>query len=193
MLRVLSMCQEAVVASLVLFPLFLLLGKYYFFSKKKTLFGILFALYLTAVYAVVGLPDITYVRFDPHFNLIPFAYMFSDYVNSCLNVLLFLPLGFFLPLLQNKYRHVLRTMCFGFSTSLLIEFLQVFTYRATDINDLITNTLGTLLGWCFGRIVLHQFPDFSSKWRERDIFLICGISFAVMFFVQPYLSDLFSM
>ena len=84
--------------------------------------------------------------------------MFSDCKNSLLNVLLFVPLGFFLPLFWKKFSAFGYTLLFGFCTSLLIELLQIFTFRATDVNDLMTNTVGTVLGYLLARIVLKLFP-----------------------------------
>lgn len=187
--RVLYMLLDAAIAAIVLVPLFLLLDKYRFHNKNRTIGYILFAVYLSGMFAVVGLPDIRYIRFDPHFNFVPFAYMFSDFTNSFLNVLLFMPLGFFLPAFWRDYRKLWKTTLFGFTASVVIEILQIFTFRATDINDLITNTTGTLLGWCAARLMLRLFPAIKPGDESRDVFLVCGSAFSVMFFVQPFLAN----
>lgn len=186
--RIFSMCLDAAIAAVVLVPLFLLLNKYYFHHKTRTVFYILFAVYLSGMFAVVGLPDIRYVRFDPNFNFTPFEYMFSDFTNSFLNVLLFFPMGFFLPLFWVPYRKLHRTALFGLCVSLLIEVLQIFTFRATDVNDLITNTFGTLIGWCFSNLLLHLVPGITPSENPREVYVICGTAFGVMFFIQPFLA-----
>lgn len=188
--RILSMCLDAAVAAVVLVPLFLLLNRYYFKNTKRTACLFLLAVYFSGAFAVVGLPDIRYIRFDPHFNFIPFRYMFSDFSNSFLNVLLFVPLGFFLPVLWKHFEKLHRTVLFGFCTSMLIEVLQIFTFRATDVNDLMTNTFGTLLGWCAGRIFLRLVPGIVPGEKTQEVYAVCGVTFAVMFFVQPFLADL---
>lgn len=187
--RILSMCLDAAIAALALAPFFLYLHKRNFHNKSKTIGYFLFAVYLSAMFAVVGLPDIRYVRFDANINLIPFQYMFSDYGNSLLNVLLFFPLGLFLPLFWQKFRKLHCTVFFGFCVSLLIEILQLFTFRATDINDLITNTFGTLLGWCAGRLLLYCSPEIIPSDNTRELYVVCGTTFAVMFFIHPFLAD----
>lgn len=187
--RMISMCLDAAIAAVVLGPIFLILHKHCFHDKKKTVCYFIFAVYLSAMFAVVGLPDIRYIRFDPHFNFVPFAYMFSDFTNSFLNVLLFVPLGFFLPFFWEHYRRILRTLCFGFCTSLLIEALQIFTFRASDVNDLMTNTLGTLVGWCLARIVILFLPNTIPDWKAKDACIVCSTAFAVMFFLQPFLAE----
>lgn len=188
--RVFVMCLEAGIAAIVLVPLFLILNKRYFHNLNRTIGYLLFALYLAAMDAVVALPSVNYIRFEPNINLVPFAYMFSDYKNSFLNVLLFMPLGFLLPILWTSFRKFHWTLLFGFCTSLLIEVLQLFTFRATDINDLMTNTLGTLLGWCIARLVLRFVPSIHPEQCPRDTVLVCGAAAAVSFFVQPFLAEL---
>ena len=183
------MCFDAAVSAIILIPLFLLLDKHYFHDRKRMTGYLLFAVYLSGMFAVVGLPDIRYVRFDLRYNVIPFLYMFSDLTNTALNVLLFLPLGFFLPVFWERFLPFPRAVLFGFFTSLLIESLQIFTLRATDINDLMTNTAGTFLGWIIARIALRLIPGWTPGHRVREIYVVCGMAFAVMFFLQPFLAD----
>lgn len=190
MFRILTMCLEAGIAAIVLIPLFWLLNRIFFRNPLRAGVCLIFALYLAAVDAVVGLPSLLYIRFDVNLNLIPFAYMFSDYGNSLLNVLLFVPLGFLLPVLWQQFRSFSRTARFGFLCSLSIELLQLFTYRATDVNDLITNTVGTVLGWCLGRLVLKLFPSLAPSDNIRELAVTFAAAFAVMFLVQPFLAEL---
>lgn len=189
MIRILSMCFDAAVSAVFLIPLFLYLNKHYFHDHTRMIGYILFAIYLSGVFAVVGLPDIRYVRFDFRYNIVPFAYMFSDLTNTLLNVVLFIPLGFFLPFFWERFHRFPYAVLFGFFTSMLIESLQIFTLRATDINDLITNTLGSLLGWILARIALHFTPAWTPGYRTREVYVVCCAAFAVMFFIQPFLAD----
>lgn len=183
------MCFDAAVAAVFLVPLFFYLNKHYFHDRARMTGYVLFAIYLSGVFAVVGLPDIRYVRIDFRYNIIPFAYMFSDLTNTLLNIALFVPLGFFLPVFWERFYRFPHAVLFGFFTSSLIESLQIFTLRATDINDLMTNTTGTLLGWILARISLYLIPDWTPGHRNREVYVVCGSAFAVMFFVQPFLAD----
>ena len=181
---------EALIALLLLVPIFELLNRRRFHNDQRTGAYLVFAAYLCAIYVVVGLPDIGYFRFRPNINLKPFQYMFSDLRSTVPNVFLFLPLGCFLPILWADFRSAWKTVFVGFLTSLTIELLQIFTFRATDVNDLMTNTLGTLLGYGFGRTIQHFFaPDFPEKDRTH-ISLVFGTAFAVMFFLHPPFSAL---
>ena len=185
-----DMALEAGAAAVILVPLFLVVNRVYFHDLGHTIGYLIFAVYLAGVDAVVGLPCISYIRLDFRFNFVPFLYMFSDYRSSLLNVLLFVPLGFFLPFFWKKFSSFWYTLLFGFCTSLLIELLQIFTFRATDVNDLMTNTAGTVLGYLLARIVLKLFPGMEPSARTKDVFLVCGMTFGVMFFVQPFLAAL---
>lgn len=187
--RIVSMCVDAAIAALALAPFFLYFHKRIFHSREKAIGCFLFAVYLSGMFAVAGLPDIRYIRFEANVNLVPFQYMFSDYENSLLNVLLFVPLGCFLPLLWQKFKPFYRTVFFGLGVSLLIEVLQIFTYRATDVNDLMTNTLGTFLGWCLGRLLLALCPGIVPGENTKELYIVCGTTFFVMFFLHPFIAD----
>ena len=79
--------------------------------------------------------------------------MISGPVDTILNVILFIPLGFFLPLLYKKYNRVNRVALTGVLLSISIEIVQMFGMGSTDINDLITNTVGTCLGYYIYKVV----------------------------------------
>lgn len=187
MSRLLFCAVETGFAAVFLIPLFVYLHRRKFHSRKTTLTALLFALYLCAVYAVAGLPNVTYVRFQPNVNLIPFRYLLTD-ATSWLNVLLFVPLGFLLPLLRSRFRAFGPTLVFGLCLSALIEVFQIFTFRATDINDLMTNTLGTVLGYFPGYFLYSRFPMLHLHEENRQLRIICCSVLAVMFFFQPLLA-----
>ena len=190
MYRVFAMCLETGIAAVILIPTFWMLNRYSFHDSRRTACYLVMSLYLAAVDAVVGLPSLLYIRFDQNINLVPFAYMFSDYRNSLLNVLLFVPLGLFLPVLWKQFHSFFWTTLFGLGFSLSIELLQLLTLRATDINDLMTNTAGTILGWCLGQLVRKLLPFIHPSRKISDLAVVFGITFAVMFFVQPFMAEI---
>ena len=109
MKRFLFAGTNAAMAAIVLIPLLFFLNKN-IRNKQRTVWYCLMAIYLSGVYALAGLPTVGYIRFDPNINLVPFAYLFSDFTNSFLNVLLFVPLGILLPLLWKRFKNPLRTV-----------------------------------------------------------------------------------
>ena len=71
------------------------------------------------------------------------------------NVLLFVPLGFGIPLFFKNYNKLGKVTLYGFLASLSIEVLQYLTCtNFTDIDDIIFNTLGTVLGFIIFNICI---------------------------------------
>lgn len=192
MYRICITCFEVILAAIVIIPVFLIMGKIFFYNRKKTIYYIMFALYLAAIYHLVGLPSIQYFQMDVSVNLIPFIGMISDWKNSILNILLFVPLGIFLPLLFEQFRSIKETVLFGLCMTFMIEILQIFTFRATDINDIVTNVIGTCIGYLIAHTISKKAPQVMiTNKNHYEVFSICGIVFAVMFFVQPFISEFF--
>ena len=131
-------------------------------SRGRFLWASLFTLYLCAMFDRVGIPAIQYCTWHPAVNLIPFTdeKNLRFFLQVGLNAVLFLPFGFLLPVLWRKCRTWKTTVAAGFLTSLGIEILQLFCYRATDVDDLIMNTLGTFLGYIIAWACFHK------KWME---------------------------
>lgn len=132
----------------------------------------------------------TGIKIGWSYNFIPFYGMLNDITNSYLNVLLFIPLGIFVPCLWPEYRSMMKTVGLGLMTSLGIEILQIFTFRATDINDVITNVAGTMIGYLIGRLIIKRFPQLN--WlgcKERELYLLYATVVVVMFFTQPFIQS----
>ena len=168
-------------SSVLLTTIFTVMYLLRFWDRTAVGLYYLFSLYLCVIYRLTGLPDITYFRWDPDFSLIPFIGMPGDLRSTALNVLLFLPLGIGLPLLWKRYDSLRDTVLLGLFLSIAIETAQLFTYRATDINDLITNVSGTLLGY----FVYKGFLPKRYSRQENDAPILLGISCTVMFFGEP--------
>ena len=145
--------------------------------------------------AIVLLPillllDKTYFQTDPCFNLVPFLDMIYDFKNVILNIILFIPLGIIMPLLWERFRIFRISFLFGVGMSFIIEFLQLFTFRTTDINDILTNSAGTVLGYFILNIIIQKVPKSSNfRYPEHDICLLCSLIFIIMFFIEPFISS----
>lgn len=64
------------------------------------------------------------------------------------NILVFMPLGFFIPLLFEKFNNLKKVLKVGCLSSLAIELSQLFVgSNVCDIDDVIYNTLGALAGF----------------------------------------------
>lgn len=69
-----------------------------------------------------------------------------------ITVIAYIPLGF-LASAVTKRPSFIRITLIGFLLSFSIEVVQHFTYRQTSIDDLICNTLGTIIGWSIYTII----------------------------------------
>jgi glycopeptide antibiotics resistance protein len=74
------------------------------------------------------------------------------------NIILFIPLGVLLPLTSGKFHSLKKIAFVAFLFSFGIEFIQFISfhfgiYRTADIDDIILNTFGTVLGF----IVIKRF------------------------------------
>jgi glycopeptide antibiotics resistance protein len=69
------------------------------------------------------------------------------------NVVMFVPLGFLLPLLSTRYRRFATTAAVGLSVSVGIELVQLallltlISRRSVDVDDVILNVTGACLGY----------------------------------------------
>lgn len=79
------------------------------------------------------------------------------------NIIMFMPFGFFVPLLWRVSDKA--TVAVGFIVSLSIELIQLFLPRWTDIDDLILNTSGTLLGLLLYHFLNNRFRKFMNQFR----------------------------
>ena len=104
-----------------------------------------------------SIPSSITVEFVPTiFLILTGRYTLGTWTNAMFlgNVLLFIPLGISLMLLYQKLTCKL-AVGIGLILSLSIEVIQIFTGRIFDINDIIYNILGTLLGTLLALSLIH--------------------------------------
>lgn len=158
----------------------------------RTALYILFSLYIAAVFIVVGFPSVWHLTYDLSYNYIPFVGMDDDLYETAMNVVMFIPYGIFLPVLWDRYGNLFFTLGSGFLFSLFIETGQIFSHRASDINDLITNTAGTLIGYVIAWVLTGGFGYFVLENQNfKHLRLIFVTVFIVIFTIQPLCSMLY--
>lgn len=109
-------------------------------------------------------------------NIIPFTVLFETYnevvvngninyflINFLGNIILFIPFGLIVPLLWKI--SIKKTILIGFCSSLFIETCQLFLTRGTDIDDLILNTTGVLLGILVFKFLHKYCKNFVKKFN----------------------------
>ena len=180
-------------AALLLIPFYWIVNRVYFRNGKKSAYYCMISCYLGVIYVLTGLPTVAYIEPELNLNLIPILPMAADLKNSALNIFLFVPLGMMLPLGWRKFREKYYVVGFGFGVSLCIEILQIFTFRATDVNDLITNTIGAYLGCLPVMAIMKKNPRIATLIDEENSHEIVAVlltTCGIMFFLYPFASGI---
>ncbi|EPY6470986.1 VanZ family protein [Clostridium sporogenes] len=163
-------------------------------NKTAHIIGVLFFTFImTVVFSLTGVSPISGFHTDIRINEISYVPVVSTFemvkevfntarvenipgnevmlylgANILGNILMFGPLGLLLPLLWKCFRKFSKTVLFGFLVSFAIEFSQLFLARGTDIDDLILNTIGTMLGYLAFVILCKLFPKFTERFTLQD-------------------------
>lgn len=156
--------------------------------KFYLIFIFLFIFYIWMVYTVTGAGGLSDIIYAPeggindsiiraNINLVPFSRDIG--VTFYLNIIMCVPLGFLLPLIWKDYRKIYKTIIAGLGFSLLIELSQLNTTRATDIDDLIANTIGTVIGYLIWKVF--------SKIFNKDKNGIDGIKGPIIYIILSFL------
>ena len=164
----------------------------------------LFAFMVVEILSVTGSAGILDVgtmgaaMFGPReLNLVPFFMPGAQAtrLGLVLNTILFMPVGFFLPLLWKRCEHFGRLLGLGFALSLWVELSQLLNWRITDIDDLIANTLGAVIGWLLYRLAGRRLaPAFqldntqAGFWVRHYALVSLGGICLYNFFVRPFIS-----
>ncbi len=119
---------------------------------------------------------------DYHYNLQPFKeiHRFIKYykiigigavfMNLAGNILAFVPFGLFFPLLSRRNRSFLKVTLISFEVSLLVEVIQLVTrVGSCDVDDIILNTLGGMIGYLCFKIMWHlTWHKTGSEKRDEE-------------------------
>ncbi|MEV0302372.1 VanZ family protein [Streptomyces prasinus] len=123
------------------------------------------AVYAAAVLSITVFPlTVTwgqYANQNPWYSQINFIPLITFDVTAVPNVIMFVPLGMLLPLIS-RVSGVRRATAVSLLASLCVELAQLLSYvvfnngRACDVNDLLANALGGLIGCLLVRAALGR-------------------------------------
>jgi glycopeptide antibiotics resistance protein len=158
---------------------------------KKSAFasrGVNILILIAAVIYSLIMIKLLLIRFTPfrleeyRYNLIPFKtigrFIFErDHYNTDIwvknlfgNIVLFIPLGVFIPLLNKKYIRAVPFFILVFFIILTVELLQMFTRVGfLDVDDLILNIAGALIGLAFTKLFLRIFEHKKDLNKSKPI------------------------
>lgn len=135
----------------------------------KDLITLFFIIYIILLFELVTSSD-----FESYSNnFIPFKEILRYKLTSKLfyrnvvgNIVLFVPFGYFTSYyckINKSYLNLIIT----FVTSFTIELIQIGIGRSFDIDDIILNVIGGLIGYYCYRLLDKLFRKFSDKFRNN--------------------------
>ncbi len=138
-------------------------------ANSKIMTAFLYLLFAAYLLLLSYLLFFGYYRQDirvEDYNLTPFEtikmyIIYMDYfsfriwfTNLFGNIIAFMPLGFLLPLLSERWKGAIKITIFSFFVSLTVETIQlVFHVGGFDVDDMILNTIGGLFGYMLLKIL----------------------------------------
>ena len=154
------------------------------FSLQRHIIIFLLFLYFNAVIAITLFPipfDSRFIAFNVEhgigrkFNFVPFMFI-KDLISNISrdripvfgNMVLLFPLGYLVPIIFKKINNLIKAALVGLVIAISIETLQFiisyflgFRYRSVDVDDLILNTTGTVIGYLMLILTIPMFENFS--------------------------------
>ncbi len=170
-----------IIPILILYFLYLRkVGKTQSLLHTATVF--VFCYYLFGLLTVTGIGFTSTMTFRPNISWTPFIGMITGPIDTILNIILFVPLGFFLPLLYKKYHRIKTVALTGFLFSLAVEFVQMFGWGSSDINDLMTNTIGACVGFLIYCLLSRILPfNLKKQLQSNCVNAVAEVLFFAIF------------
>jgi len=158
------------------------------FNKKKViihkeLMNLMFIVYLFLLFQLVTTSD-----FESYSNnFIPFREIMRYRIDSGLfyrnvvgNIVLFMPFGYLVSYYLKNTKYYI-ALLLTFITSISTEVIQMYIGRSFDIDDILLNLIGGLIGYLIFKIqyvIIEKLPKFLKKTILADLLVI--ILFAIV-------------
>lgn len=158
---------------------------FYFYKELWTLLAII---YLLLLYQLVTRVDINSAS---GINLVPFTEIMRYKLNSTMfiynvfgNIALFIPFGYIVATYVRP-KKVWANLIIAIVVSATIETVQHYIGRSFDIDDIILNTIGCIIGFLIYvgfKAILKHLPNFlKSKWFNNLLCII--IVFGIVLYI----------
>ncbi|MEG2353871.1 MAG: VanZ family protein [Clostridium sp.] len=148
---------------------------------------ILFVIYLIALFEIIIFKleiPFTSMGYLRSINLIPFSESLIvngaiDFSEILMNMIIFIPLGIYVEMLFSKWSTIKKISAI-FIVSLICEISQfIMAIGASDITDIINNTLGGIVGLVVMYILVKLFKDKNKIYKLVNILATTGTTFMV--------------
>lgn len=157
-------------------------------SKTTKMTKVLFIIYLIALFEIiifkldVPFTNMGYLR---SINLIPFyeSLIVNGKINLSeifMNMVIFIPLGVYIEMLFSKWSTV-KKIAIIFTVSLICEISQfIMAIGASDITDIINNTLGGIVGLLIMCLLVKIFKNKHKIYKLMNIIATIGTIFMIL-------------
>ena len=131
------------------------------FSLKKEILNIAFVCYLAGLLSIILVPRTKTDEFS--YNLVPTLFLVAkgEYVLGIwtktmmiANVVMFIPMGIFICLICKKINWK-NIWAVALLIPIFIEICQIFIGRSFDIDDIINNFIGTIIGYSIAKLLSY--------------------------------------
>ncbi len=159
------------------------------FVFHEEIFNLIFIIYLMVLFRLVTSQDLPGggTNFTPFREILRYDYGTSGFYKQVFgNILLFIPLGYFMT----KYCNIKRfggIFLTSFLSSLSIEVVQHFIGRSFDIDDVILNVVGGVLGFLIYialEAIANHLPNFMRKDWFYDLLTLILVTLGVIFLIK---------
>lgn len=148
------------------------------FIFYKEILALLFVIYILSLFYTVTFEDVSWStsNFVPFKEMFRYAFMSSSFIKNVTgNIIILMPYGLYVPyLLKTNKASII--MFLTLLISLTIEFTQLAIGRVFDIDDIMLNVLGGLLGYLMYEVVKKTEKRLPSFLRKHWLYnIIIGI------------------
>ncbi|MBR4830632.1 MAG: VanZ family protein [Bacilli bacterium] len=156
------------------------------FVFYRELFLLAFVVYSISLFYVVTFEDNNYGtnNFIPFREITRYEFLSSYFIKNVLgNVILFLPFGYFVSTLI-KTRKPYAILLISIITSLTIEITQYLIGRTFDIDDIILNVIGCVLGYLFYLVIYvleKNIKIFQKNYIKNILVIIMIILLGILY------------
>ena len=150
----------------------------------KEFSNLLFIIYILLIYELLTRSELNTVR---GYNLVPFTEIFRYEIGSQAflmnvvgNIVIFIPFGYLIST-YIKPKRILTILIVSVITSATVESVQLCIGRSFDIDDIILNSLGAIIGFLL-YVALNAIKKYLPGIFAKDIIynILCLIILAIM-------------
>jgi glycopeptide antibiotics resistance protein len=169
---------------------------YIFNNKKPFLFyqevlGLAFIIYILSLFYAVTFQDVNWStsNFVPFKEIMRYELFSPSFIRNVLgNIIVFIPYGFYVSYLIKINKMYVITIL-TLITSLAIEFTQLSIGRVFDIDDIMLNLLGGLIGYLIYKFI-HNIKERLPKLLRNNTFyniMVLLMLLGLILYVLSYL------